>query len=46
MEKKRFLLDEKALESIDKILKSGKDVKIKKSNGKIAILEITAKRIQ
>lgn len=38
------LLDEKAIAVIEEILRSGKDVKIKKSNGKVVILEITAKR--
>lgn len=38
------LLDEKAIAVIEEILRNGKDVKIKKSNGKVVILEITAKR--
>ena len=38
------MLDEKAIAVIEEILRNGKDVKIKKSNGKGVILEITAKR--
>lgn len=38
------MLDEKAIAVIEEILRNGKDVKIKKSNGKVVILEITAKR--
>ena len=38
------LLDEKAIAVIEEVLRNGKDVKIKKSNGKVVILEITAKR--
>lgn len=38
------MLDEKAIAVIEEILRSGKEVKIKTTNGKIVILEITAKR--